>query len=227
MTWVGLAAVTVATYLTSVAETRLTLLRHGQTVWNLQGRVQGSKDSPLTPRGEAQAEATAARMTNLGVTAVYSSDLGRARQTAQVIAAACALEIIEDPRLRERNFGILEGLTGVEMETRHPTEFQLIRHGGADYTLPEGESKAGVLARVEPFFGQVLAEHPGEHVVVVSHGATMNVILRWVLGLPVDTRLSCEMRNLALTIVVHADDGQGWRLRTFGDVTHLEEADLQ
>ena len=105
--------------------TEILLIRHGETLWNQQGRMQGQNDSPLTPTGLEQARKLARRLKDVAFTALYSSDLGRAHQTARCIADATGHEIIADRGLRERSFGIFEGLTNAEIQVRHPEDYAL------------------------------------------------------------------------------------------------------
>jgi probable phosphoglycerate mutase len=212
---------------TSALSTRVTLVRHGQTEWNLAGRFQGSLDSPLTERGLAQAHATRARVSSLAPAAVYTSDLLRARRTAEVLHGGldAAVPVVVDPRLRERNFGIFEGKTSEEMRALHPAEHELMRSGGPEYAMPRAESKADVLARLKPFLQEVAIAHAGQHVVVVSHGGTLNIVLKWVLQLPIDQHCNWEMHNLACSTIIHRHR-EGWKARTIGDVGHLDAAGL-
>ena len=102
--------------------TRLTILRHGETEWNLQEREMGQLDSPLTPTGLAQARQLAHRLASLHFDAFYSSDLGRASETSSIIAEKLSLKVLFDPRLRERHSGIFQGLTPAEARERYPKE---------------------------------------------------------------------------------------------------------
>ena len=120
--------------------TRLTVVRHGETQWNIEGRRQGHLDSPLTAQGQAQAEALARRFTADTCAAVYSSDLGRAYKTAQAIAERTGHEIVSDQRLRERNLGVFQGLDGDEIRSRYLEEYEKHKAGGAEYAVPGGES---------------------------------------------------------------------------------------
>lgn len=203
--------------------TRVTLIRHGQTEWNILGRFQGCQDSPLTARGIAQAVATRARVDALGVRAIYTSDLLRARRTAELLCPDGVPLIVEE-RLRERNFGIFEGKDTEEMERLHPQEFKLMREGGPDYKLPDGESKTDVLERIKAAFNDLSVRHAGESIAVVSHGGTLNIVLKWVLGIPIDRQCNWEQHNLGCSTIIHR--ASGWKVRTIGDVTHLDEAGL-
>src|ERR1700730_9268316 len=115
------------------------IVRHGQTEWNLKGVRQGHLDSPLTDRGVAQAKALGERLAREKFTALYSSDLGRAVQTAQMIAAVTGHVIITDERLRERHLGIFQGLSGDEIRERFPEEHRLHRTVGPIYVIPGRE----------------------------------------------------------------------------------------
>lgn len=223
--WLVRLAAMIAVHVAPGVATRVTLIRHGQTEWNVEGRIQGSKDSPLTAHGRAQAEATAARVKEMTVDAFYCSHLPRAAETATIIAKGCACTPVHDERLRERNFGMFEGMTREQMAREHPSVYDLMLHGGPDYAIPGGESKSDVLERALCFLNSIHHSHRGQHVLVVSHGATLNVLSKHVLGLAVDAPLNWEQRNLGMTTVVH--DGTMWKMRTFGDVSHLEELGLE
>ena len=115
-----------------MARTQFIIVRHGQTQWNYRGVRQGHLDSDLTERGIAQAKALAIRLAREHFTRLYSSDLGRALRTAQIIAASTGHEIVTDARLRERHLGIFQGLSGDEIKARYPEEYRLHRSVGPD-----------------------------------------------------------------------------------------------
>src|SRR5688500_1894842 len=121
-------------------KTQLILLRHGETEWNSLGRLQGHQDSALNPEGLRQAEALAERLAPLSFQALYSSDLGRAVETARRIAARTGHALRQDTRLRERGVGILEGLTRQEAHQRHPAVFAEYKASRPDFVVPGGES---------------------------------------------------------------------------------------
>src|ERR1043166_10075988 len=105
--------------------TDILLIRHGETLWNQQGRMQGQNDSPLTTTGLEQARKLARRLKHVEFTTLYSSDLGRAHQTARCIADETGHEVLADAGLRERSFGIFEGLTNTEIKLKHPDDYEL------------------------------------------------------------------------------------------------------
>ena len=117
-------------------QTHFILVRHGETTWNLEGRRQGQSDSPLTAIGLAQARAIADRLADERVDALYSSDLTRALHTAAQIAVACNLPVLPDARLREKSFGVIEGLRSVEVQAAHPEVAACIERKSPDYAPP-------------------------------------------------------------------------------------------
>jgi broad specificity phosphatase PhoE len=154
--------------------TKLLLVRHGETDWNRDGRWQGGSDTRLNDLGREQAQALAEQLDG-EIDVLYSSDLARARETAEIVAAKLGLEIRLDPRLRERGFGSWEGLTTVEIEERFADAHRRWLAGegaGAD----DAETFEDFSARVEDFLSDVLCLHPGEEVLVISHGGSIRVI---------------------------------------------------
>ena len=154
--------------------TKLLLVRHGETDWNRDGRWQGGSDTRLNDVGREQARALAQQLDG-EIDVLYSSDLARARETAEIVAAKLGLEVRLDPRLRERGFGSWEGLTTTEIEERFAEAHRRWLAGegaGAD----DAEAFEDFSARVEDFLSDVLRLHPGEEVLVVSHGGSIRVI---------------------------------------------------
>jgi probable phosphoglycerate mutase len=161
--------------------TTLLLVRHGETDWNRDGRWQGHSDTQLNDAGRAQARRVAGELGDVDV--IYSSDLARARETAEIIAAQLGdLEVNVDSRLRERSFGAWEGRTGPEIEADFAEQHARWRAGdgaGAD----DAEPFEAFGDRVRDFLEDVLARHPGETVVVVAHGGPIRVIHAVASGL--------------------------------------------
>jgi broad specificity phosphatase PhoE len=147
----------------------LLLARHGETDWNRDHRVQGHTDVALNAAGRAQADALADSLDGTRIDAVYSSDLSRAVETADAVARRHGLDVVVDTDLREKNFGSWEGLTDVEIADRFPDS---VRGRWGD-----GESTEDVAARVLPAIERIRARHPGESVLVVSHGGPIRIIL--------------------------------------------------
>ncbi len=196
------------------------VVRHGQTTWNKEGRWQGHFDSPLTPRGLAQAEALARRLVNQRFSALYSSDLGRATQTAQIISAATGRGVVCDARLRERNLGIFQGLTSEEIKTTYPEEYEIYRSRDPDHVLPGGESLRYQVERNVGCFEELARKHVGESIVVVTHGGVLSGLFRHTLSIPLQASRRFEFMNSSLNVFAY---GEGyWTLQTWGDVSHLD-----
>jgi len=160
--------------------TTLLLVRHGETDWNRDGRWQGHSDTPLNDAGREQARQLAAELGDVDV--MYSSDLARARETAEILAEQNGLEVQLDPRLRERSFGAWEGMTAAEIEVEFAEEHARWMAGEAPGAA-DAEPFVDFGARVEEFVEDVLAEHPGETVLVVGHGGSIRVIHALAQGL--------------------------------------------
>lgn len=200
--------------------TRVIVVRHGQTLWNLERRFQGHQDSPLTPKGVAQAAALAKRLSRRSFSSLYSSDLGRARHTAQMIADATGHAVIADPRLRERSLGAFQGLKSEEIRTAYPDEYERYRARELDYVVPGGESLRQQIERNMSCLEDLARRHSGETIVVVTHGGVLNVVLRQTLSIPLEAPRRFEFLNSSLNLFVFVDGY--WTLQTWGDVGHLE-----
>ena len=160
--------------------TTLLLVRHGETDWNRDGRWQGHSDTNLNDAGREQARGVAAELDEIDV--IYSSDLARARETAEIIAAAVGRDVRTDDRLRERSFGAWEGLTAPEIEERFAEDLARWRLGdgaGAD----DAEPFDVFARRVQSFVDDAVARHPDETILVVAHGGTIRVIHALASGL--------------------------------------------
>jgi probable phosphoglycerate mutase len=159
---------------------RILLARHGETAWNALGKLQGHTDIPLNDAGRDQARALASGFGDAGITAVWTSDLARARETGEIVAAALGLAApVVDAELRERRFGVFEGLTRHECTTQHPEAWQAwIAQTG---TPPGGEPRAEAAARLARALARIAATGV-EPALVISHGAVMRLWLIELLG---------------------------------------------
>ncbi len=164
--------------------TTLWLVRHGQTDWNVEGRYQGQTDVPLNATGLAQANALAAELAGKPFDAVYSSDLQRARRTAEVIASPLHLAVHTDARLREINQGQWEGQNYRHLVAVFQAEMQARRADPYGFRPPEGESVAEVAARVAQAIAEITAIHPGGQVIIVSHALALATLICRAKNLP-------------------------------------------
>lgn len=159
--------------------TELWLVRHGQTDWNLTGRWQGqASDAPgLNETGRAQALAICEQMNGNNFSAVYSSDLLRARQTAELIAEPQGLTVTLEPRLQEINLGAWEGMLSEEIEAKYPQELAERARNPFETPAPNGESPREVAERVLSAIDEITNKHPRESVLIVAHGVSLAVII--------------------------------------------------
>src|ERR1700741_5197597 len=206
-------------HLTRMQRTQVILVRHGETEWNIARIRQGHLDSRLTEKGIAQAQALAHRLAREKLTALYSSDLGRAVQTAMAIADLTGHEIVTDVRLRERHLGIFQGLNGDEIVAKYPEERRQFRTLGPDYVIPGGESMRQQVSRNVAYLNELAAKHHGEQVVVVTHGGVVSGFFRHTLEIPLEAPRRFEFVNAGIN--VFAREEEIWMLLTWGDVSHL------
>jgi probable phosphoglycerate mutase len=202
-----------------MGRTQVIIIRHGETEWNIANIRQGHLDSPLTEQGIAQARALARRLSREHFRLIYSSDLGRAMQTAEIIAAATGHDIVSDPRLRERHLGIFQGLSSDEIKERYPQEYSLHRSLGPDYVIPSGESVRQQVARNLSCLNEVAAKHPGEAIVVITHGGVLSGLFRHTFSIPFEAPRRFEFTNAGLNVFI-CEEGN-WFLQTWGDLSHL------
>jgi len=204
--------------------TEIILVRHGETVWNLEKRYQGQLDSPLTERGMAQAEAIAARLECCPFDHLYASDLGRAWKTAEAIARSTGHEIVPEPRLRERDFGIFHGLDRATMREKYPEEYRQYTGDYAAYVVPGGESLEQLSGRAVTCLEELAARHAGGRLVLVSHGGALSAVIKHVLGIAVAAPRPFRLFNAGFNLI--ARDSGSWMLEILGDVSHLRDGGL-
>ncbi len=199
---------------------RVLFVRHGETIANVEHRYMGQTDSPLTPTGIVQAKAVAKRLAKNQIDAIYSSDLGRAVQTANVIARECALQVMRDSRLRERHVGLLQGELSSVAHEKYASVFLELEHSSPSYAFPGGgENGIQVEKRIASFLEMISIEYLGKTVVCVSHGATLCVLLWHILKFPYNaiSRLRCD--NACISSLTFSDGG--WIVEFWNDTAHL------
>ena len=201
------------------------LVRHDETVWNAECRIQGQSDSPLTEKGEQQAWQVGERVKHLGITHIIASDLGRTRRTAEIIADACGCSVTLDPRLRELNMGVLEkrpldGLTAEEEQWR-----ATLVNGTEGGRIPEGESMTEMATRMHAALNACLDLPAGSRPLLVSHGMALGALVSTILGLPAYAERRLRLRNCSLSRVDYQQSAwlaEGWIVETAGDISHLD-----
>jgi alpha-ribazole phosphatase len=174
---------------------RLCLIRHGQTDWNLDGRYQGQSDVPLNENGRAQARHLAGQLQEHPFSTIRTSDLWRARETAEIIADSLHLPIIPDPRLREINQGKWEGQQVETIRSRYAELWERRKEDPANVRPPGGETVSEVATRVQAALDDIIASQPAKPVLVVSHGLAIATALCKVRGIPVGLAYSLIPEN--------------------------------
>ncbi len=199
--------------------TRIFMVRHGETQWNQLGKYQGVSDSPLTDRGKVQVDrmGSALQAHQISFSALYASPLGRADESAAIIAPYLDMQVRIDERLKERNYGIFEGFTRKEVEQRFPHEVKMNREQPG-FVIPKGESREDILRRVKEFLHDMVMLHGGEDVLLVTHGGWISMALRYVLHIPMVIENRHIIDNTHLAMVRHTV-GDGWQVERTGSLT--------
>ncbi len=201
-------------------ETEIILIRHGETEWNSQKRMQGHSNSNLSEVGRGQIQALGELMKNVSFDHIYSSDSLRARQTAEAITQYSGHTLQFDQRIREKNLGVFEGLTSTEAKERHPEIYRLFKTAGANYVIDEGESTQQLLERALEFIEEIRLRHPQERVVMVTHGGVVRVLMKHALGLSIDAPTRFIIKNTGIFGLIW---NENWLVTQMGGVSHLEK----
>lgn len=207
------------------ATTRILAIRHGETAWNVATRIQGNTDIGLNDIGLAQARRVADALRDEVVDAVYSSDLLRARQTAEAICASTSAPLSLDAGLRERAFGVFEGLTWAEIASRFPLESQRWRNRDLSFAAEDGgEALPDFFARCMGAVRRIAKAHPGQTVVIVAHGGVMDCLYRAATRLELDAPRSWTLGNATINRLLCTSEGLG--LIGWNDDSHLAHLSL-
>lgn len=191
-------------------------VRHGESGFNAEGRIQGQADVSLSPRGRKQAEALASAMAKLPIQAIYSSPLARAMETAEPVAAALRLPIRTDPRLMEINAGVFQGLRWTEIELSHPAEAARWMAQEPDFVIPGGESRRALMVRGRAAL-EAIRETGLPQILVVAHGGVLTGAIKSLLEIAAD-RNPFSLFNAAISRI---DWGNHFRLMTLNQTDHL------
>ena len=201
--------------------TRIIAVRHGETAWNVDARIQGQLDIGLNDTGRWQARRVGEALASETITAVYSSDLGRAHETAQAVAEVTGIPVVADEGLRERSFGIFEGKTFDEIHETWPDHAQNWRKRMPDWEPPQGgESLLQLRERVTRTMSDLAARHAGEQIAVVAHGGVLDTLYRVATGQEVNSPRTWQLPNGAINRLLWTP--QGFTLVGWSDIQHLE-----
>jgi probable phosphoglycerate mutase len=204
--------------------TRLVAVRHGETAWNVELRMQGQLDVPLNDTGRWQAERLAEALRDERFDAIHASDLARALETARIVARSQGIEVTADSGLRERCFGEFQGLTFDEVSRRWPEGARRWKHREPDYAPEGAESLRAFAARCVAAVERIAARHAGGSILVVAHGGVLDSLYRAATHVPLQPTRSWALGNASINRLLWTP--QGFALVGWNDTAHLEAAPL-
>ena len=210
---------------------RCCVVRHGETAWNADRRLQGHQDIPLNALGLAQADAAGRylqqRHQQTPFAAIVSSDLIRARQTADAVGQALGMPVVANAALRERHYGQFEGQTPTEAEAGDPTAYAaLVARDDLEAAPGAAEPLQGMQARIEAFLADLAREYPDQAVVIVTHGGVLDILYRRAMGRRLTGPRDAPIPNAGLNWldIEAADQGLRWTMVAWGETEHLSDA---
>ncbi|BCJ85936.1 histidine phosphatase family protein [Effusibacillus dendaii] len=196
--------------------TEICLVRHGETAWNREARMQGSQDTPLSEVGIRQARIAAAQLAKESWDVIYSSDLSRAKHTAEEANEHLQIPHYVEKGLRERSYGILEGMIRSDIEQMYPGVFS----GETNHEIAGLESFESLSQRVKDTIETIARRHPGQRILIFTHGGTINAFLHAITG-----QKAGKIGNTAITRVRF--DNQEWYVDCVNDCSHLTETPVE
>jgi len=204
------------------------LVRHGETDWNRARRMQGHIDIPLNVEGLRQARALGAALASEKLDVIYASDLQRARVTAQAVADVHQMPVVIDEQLRERCYGVFEGLMYKEVAQQFPQEFALWQARDLHARFPAGEREAETLhnfhQRSVNAVTNIVKNHPAQRMLILTHGGVLDCLYREATGMPVDAKREFGIINAAINRLQW--DGKKFTILQWADAAHLERDGL-
>ena len=210
--------------MSSAQATRILAIRHGETLWNVDSRIQGHLDIGLNDTGRWQAERLGMALKDEPMAAIYASDLSRAHDTALAVSRHTGVPVRPEPGLRERSFGEFEGRTFAEIETELPEQVKRWRQRDPTFTPAGGESLLMLEARVLSVAARLAALHPGEQIALFAHGGVMDILYRAATHLELQAARTWALGNTAINRLLWSPEG--FSLVGWADVQHLSEGTL-
>lgn len=208
----------------SAQATRILAIRHGETLWNVDSRIQGHLDIGLNDTGRWQAERLALALKDESIAAIYASNLSRAYDTALAVSRHTGVPVQAEPGLRERSFGEFEGRTFAEIEKELPEQAQRWRQRDPTFTPTGGESLLMLEARVLSVAARLAAQHPGEQIALFAHGGVMDILYRAATRLDLQAARTWALGNTAVNRLLWSPEG--FSLVGWADVQHLSDCTL-
>ena len=200
--------------------TRIIAVRHGETAWNVDTRIQGHLDIALNDTGRWQARQVARALADEPLAAVYTSDLQRAHATAQAIAQASGAPLVAEPGLRERSFGELEGRTFAEIEAELPEQARRWRQRDPHFAPTGGETQVQLRERIAATTHRLAAQHTEQLIVLVAHGGVLDMLYRLATGLDLQAPRTWLVTNASINRLLWTP--QGLTLVGWADTQHLD-----
>jgi glutamate-1-semialdehyde 2,1-aminomutase len=204
--------------------TEIIIIRHGETEWNKTGRFQGHSDVPLSAEGRAQAAMLGENLAVDHVDMIYASDLTRAMETAAPLAQRFGLEVISDPQLRELNFGAWEGRNFNDVNAENPNAMKNFYTDPERANIPESEPFPEFQRRIAGRVREIVAQERGKRIVIVSHGASIRILLADILSMPIRSIWHLSQLNTAVNKIRFEDDGFAV-VTLMNDTSHLRAGD--
>lgn len=198
--------------------TQFIVVRHGETEWNQLGIQQGQLDSPLSSKGILQAKNVANAIEGESIAASFCSDLGRAIETCSIITKKLAIDFTTSNLLRERNLGIMQGMTRTDFESQHPDAMDQFLSHTPDYQLPQGESRQDVYSRCCLFLEKLAHQYPEKQLLIVTHSGVLTELFYKAVGLPLNQPRQFSLMNASINRFI-IDQGQ-WQLNSWGETSH-------
>ncbi len=198
---------------------KIYIVRHGETKWNAEGRIQGHTDIELSDRGREQARAVARRLSGESLDLAYSSDMSRTRDTARIILGERNIPLKSVPELREYNKGVFEGLTVEEYQQQYPELYRASLVNDPDFAPPGGETIRQCNARLTQFVAGLREQRPEGSLLIVGHGGSLRSCIVALLDLPLEANWKFVMQNCALSIIRTYPDNAVMHL--YNDTSHL------
>jgi 2,3-bisphosphoglycerate-dependent phosphoglycerate mutase len=199
-------------------ETKVTIVRHGETEWNVAMRLQGMQNSVLTENGIRQANMVAEALRHNNYHFIIASDLGRAIETAEAINRYHSLTIQKEPLLRERNFGVMEGLTREEIQEKYPEVHRGYMERQGTYQVPQGESLTEFYLRVTEGLKMITSRYKGKNILIVTHGGVLDCVMRMIFGYPLSAPRRFSIFNGSINTFLVGENG--WSLEQWGSIDH-------
>jgi len=202
---------------------KIYLTRHGETEWNIQGKLQGWNDSNLTENGIEGAYALHHHLSDINIDAIYSSPLGRAMKTSEIIAGERGIEIIEEPNFKEVYLGDWEGRTGIELEELYSEQYYNFWHAPHLYRTEKGESFSRVQDRAIGAIHKIVETRKSGNILIVTHGVTLKLILAYFESRSLeDLWKSKFVKNTSLSLIEF--DGEEYQIALYADSSHIADA---